>query len=444
MTPIFPDLPRQLGVYTLTRLLELRDNTALYEAHQNHVDRAVVLEILTPGATHEEEVRFLAQSRLRVASSELPHVAHVYESLRAEGFWFLTQEMPQGKSLADIAAEGRCLSVQQLCRIIQAAADMYELCGMVELSAMPLVASSIYVEANDTPHFLSPLVESATYSPQQQMQALAAALWKLMPQQQEPGVGRLHTLVQWLHDGYEGEHLSWHNIAETAGTILKQLAEAERHATESTARYKLTHHPVLLRTQDFIRQWGTYLGICATLIITLTCLGTLFGLAKPEHLPAVSETALLCHQDGQNYRLMAHPVSVAEYAQFLQARATLEEPLPEELEDRLEPADWEKQLLTPDAPVCGVTYWQAEYFARAHGGRIPTANQLQLLLQQKLHFPSQLEWSCTELQNPLPGIYGDVVHLLVAATGQPHPVSGRHWSSPTAGFRLTFPESTKK
>ena len=42
----FPELPHQLGVYTLTRLIELRSNTALYEARQPHVDRAVVLEVL--------------------------------------------------------------------------------------------------------------------------------------------------------------------------------------------------------------------------------------------------------------------------------------------------------------------------------------------------------------------------------------------------------------
>ena len=44
MTPIFPELPYPLGVYSLTRLLELREYTELYEARQTHVDRAVVLE----------------------------------------------------------------------------------------------------------------------------------------------------------------------------------------------------------------------------------------------------------------------------------------------------------------------------------------------------------------------------------------------------------------
>ncbi|MBR5888501.1 MAG: SUMF1/EgtB/PvdO family nonheme iron enzyme [Akkermansia sp.] len=443
MIPIFPELPLQLGEYSLTRLLELRANTALYEAQQNHVDRAVVLEVLSPAASHEEEASFLAQSRLRVASSELPHVAHVYESLQVGGFWLLTQEMPKGRSLADIASAGSCLSVPQLCRIIQAAAEMYDLCSMAGLSAMPLASSSIYMEPQGTPHFLSPLTEDITCEPRQQMQALAAALWKLLPQQQEPGRGRISTLVQWLHEGYEGAWLSWHTVGETAGTILHQLAESERQAVESTTHYKLTHHPLLLQTRNFLRHWGTYLGICGTLIIALSCLGSLFGLAEPEHLPAANETALLCHQDGVNYRLMAHPVTVAEYAQFLQEAAPRTEALPAELEGGLEPADWETQQQHPDVPVCGVSYWQAQFYATTRGGTIPSAQQLQLLLQQKLPFPSPQEWSSTELQNPLPGVYSTAVYLLIDAEGHPRPVSDRKWSAPTTGFRLTFPEHQK-
>ena len=85
MNPIFPELPHTLGVYTLTRLIELRRNSALYEARQTHVDRAVVLEVLQPGVSHAEEVAFLAQARQHAAGSAMPHVADVFESLRAEG-----------------------------------------------------------------------------------------------------------------------------------------------------------------------------------------------------------------------------------------------------------------------------------------------------------------------------------------------------------------------
>lgn len=447
MIPIFPDLPHQLGVYTLTRLLELRADTALYEAHQPHVERAVVLEVLSPTASHEEEVRFLAQSRLRVASSELPHVAHVYESQCAEGHWFLTQELPKGKSLADLAADGCPLSVTNLCNIIRAAAEMYELCGMVDLSAMPLASSSIYIETQGTPHFLSPLAEGCSYSPQQQQQALAAALWRLLPQQQESGLGRVSTLVQWMHEGYEGEWLSWKSIGDTASTILNQLETSRQEASENTLHHKLANNRLLLSTRQFFRIWGTYLFVCVTLIITLTCLGSLFGIAEPEHLAAAGGAGIRCHQDGRDYRLSSHPVTVAEYARFLQDFAAapeeeqnaLLEQLPAE-PDTLEPENWDEQQSHPDAPVCGVTYWQAQLCAAFRGGELPTANLLQLLLQQNLSYPCQQEWSRTEMDSPLPEIYDSKVYLLIDAAGSVYPVSDRNWSAPSAGFRIAFPE----
>ncbi|MBR5331619.1 MAG: hypothetical protein IKV13_09035 [Akkermansia sp.] len=447
MIPIFPDLPHQLGVYTLTRLLELRANTALYEAHQPHVERAVVLEVLSPSASHDEEVHFLAQARLRVASSELPHVAQVYESQCIEGHWLLSQELPRGKSLADLAADGWPLSVPHLCNIIRAAAEMYELCGMVELNAMPLASSSIYVETQDIPHFLSPLAEGESYTPQQQMQALAAALWRLLPQQQESGLGRVSTLLQWLHEGYEGEWLSWKSIGDTASTILNQLETSRKQAAENTLHHKLTHNRLLLKTRQFIRMWGTYLCVCCTLIITLTCLGSLFGIAEPQHLAAASGADFRCHQDGKDYRLSSHPVTVAEYAQFLQEfaaapeaeQSALLEQIPVE-PDSLEPENWDQQQNHPEAPVCGVTYWQAHLCAAFRGGELPSANLLQLLLQQKLSYPCLQEWSRTEMDTPLPEIYDGKVYLLIDAAGNVSPVSDRNWSAPTAGFRIAFPE----
>lgn len=452
MTPIFPELPCQLGEYTLTQLLELRSNTALYEARQTHVDRAVVLEVLTPRATSEEVAAFLAQSRLRVASSELPHVCHVFESLQAEGYWCLTQELPRGRSLAELTAEGQFLPIPQLCHVIDAAAEMYELCGMVDLSAMPLAPSSIYIEAHGEVHFLSPLVEGTPNQPALQMQALAGALWGLLPKQQVPGLGRASTLIQWLHEGYNGEWLPWNTIGETARTIVAQLETAAQNAQKRTLHYKLAHLPLLVGARQFMRQWGTYAGICATIIITFTCLGSLFGIADPVHLASLHGDALLCHQNGKNYRLMLRPFTVAAYARFLDEFEALSAPEQVEILEKvpvdlagLEPEGWAAQRQQEQAdtrPVTGVSYWQATLCAAFYNGEIPSANQLQLLHQQQQDLPCQLEWSSTEVTDALPGIYTSPAYLLIDQEGRPYPVNDRRWSSPHGGFRITFPDST--
>lgn len=451
MTPIFSELPRQLGVYTLTRLIELRQNTALYEAQQTHVDRAVVLEVLAPGVSHEEEVTFLAQARLRVASSELPHVANVYESLRAEGHWFLTQELPLGRSLAEIAAAGEQLSVPLLCCIITAAAEMYDLCSQVELHAMPLAPSSIFIEEGGEVHFLSPLVEGIQYAPEQQMQALAEALSPLCPQQKASGLGRTLTLIQWLAEGYEGQALPWTALGETASTILQQLAEDARIALESSLKYKIAHNPLLIKIRQFVKRWTVYIITYATTIVVLSCLGSFFGMADPVHTAAGDKEAYLCHQGGENEFVLRKPVTMAEYDAFIQAFDEMEDDARDELLDNIpgevgsvEPANWDSQWnnKSPEDPVTDVTYWQALAYAYYNGGALPTINHLQALkaVGNKLH---TREWTRSEMERPTPGVYSDYTYLLVNQDGTPIPSDTRNYHHNDCTFRICLPESTE-
>jgi hypothetical protein len=448
MKSIFPELPRQLGVYTLTRLIELRKNTALYEARQTHVDRAVVLEVLTPGAAHKEEVTFLAQARLRVASSELPHVANVYESLRAEGHWFLTQELPLGRSLAEIAAAGEQLSVPLLCCIISAAAEMYDLCSQVELHAMPLAPSSIFIEDSGEVHFLSPLVEGTSHSAEEQMQALATALSPVCPQHKSAGLGRTITLIQWMAEGYEGTFLPWNTLGETASTILQQLAEDARIALESSLSYKIRHNPFLLKVRQFTRRWAFYIITYASIIITLSCMGTLFGLADPVHTSAKGVESILCHQGGESEFVLRKPVSMAEYDDFIQTFDNMSDEERNELLDNLpgeittiEPADWDSQWNNKSQkdPVTGVTYWQALAYANYHGGTLPSVNQLQALKAAGVKLHKQ-EWTRSEQESPEGILYGDYTYLLINSDGKPVPSASRNYQRNDCSFRICLPQ----
>lgn len=448
MTAFFPDLPRPLGVYTLTRLLELRGSTALYEARQTHVDRAVVLEVLAPGLSHDEEVAFLAQARLRVASAELPHVAHVYESLRAEGLWFLTQELPQGTSLAELTASGQHLSVPHICKVVAAAAEMYTPCYQAELSAMALAPSSIFIEPDGEVHFLSPLVEGVANDAAAQMNALANALWPLLPQEKEPGLGRAATLLQWLTEGYDGQLLEWNTIGDTALNLLEQLrSEKPAEPAQSTISNLLSNKRQLRKLRKATARWGIYLGGAAAIIIGMSCLGTLYGMADPVKVPAGNETSFLCRDGSSHERVLRHPVTVAEYAQFLQAFGTMDAARREHLlagtpvqAAAPTPKNWESQLEgDTSAPVTGVSYWQASLYARHQGGILPTAGQVQAVLKAGA-IPCQLEWTRSTEATPLPGIYGGDAMLLIDSQAHPFPVASRDWHGPTCGFRISFPE----
>ena len=455
MSPIFPELPHPLGVYSLTRLLELREYTELYEARQTHVDRAVVLEVLRPGVPHLAEVAFLAQGRHRVATAGVPHVAAVFESLRAEGLWFLTQERPQGSSLADLAGKGGVLSVPDICRVISCAGRMYDTYAQAGHHAMPMASSSIYVEAGGEVHFLSPLVEGSSYSPQQQMEALATALWTVYPQEKAPGIGRTTTLLQWLQEGINGSFLSWAELAQTADTIIEQLEANAQPESEKTAitrmRERINRHPGIQRMRAFLGQWGGYLAAAGAIIGVLSSIGTQLGMKAPEVSSACDDSAMHCQQDGVYERVLLTPVSVQQYAEFIQAFYTLPENRQQELlqemadwELSLEPANWDTQLnqANTQSPVTGVSYWQALLYARHAGGNLPSASQLQML-RTTASPAAELEWSRSAEETPLPGIYNGTAYLLIDKQGKVRPTGSRTWQDARCGFRITLPEEQK-
>lgn len=453
MNPIFPDLPHTLGVYTLTRLLEQRPGSELYEGRQTHVDRAVVLEVLQPRLKHHHEAAFLAQARRRVSISGIPHVADVFESLRAEGLWFLTQELPPGRALADVTTTGETLSVLHICRIIAAAAEMYHVYREKGLSAMPLAASSIFIENNGEVHFLSPLVEGETIDTAEQMQALAAALWPLCPQVKTTGLGRVVTMLQWLSDGVDARYLTWDELGATARTVVEQLLTnalpenakpLRRRASEFIAR-----QPAVQKTRHFLVQWGMPIAMGLGIVAVMTYMGTLFGMAAPETVPAGNDSAFLCQQAGKNELVMRLPVSVQQYADYMQSFSNLPDDQRREIlrdcplsADKLAPANWETQckIGNPQAPVTGVTYWQALAYARYAGGQLPTAGQIQTALAAGAT-PAALEWSRDTAESPLPGVYNGTTHLLVNKLGKIRPAHDRNWQSAHCAFRISLPDN---
>lgn len=453
MTAIFPELPHVLGVYTLTRLIEQRANSALYEARQTHVDRAVVLEVLRPEVSHAEEVAFLALARHRVTTGSMPHVVDVYESLRAEGIWFLTQERPQGRSLADIAAAGEKLNVLQICSVIQAAAEMYSKYQQDGMCAMPLEASSIYVDTDAEVQFLSPLVEGKPTAPVDQMKATAAALWRVCPETREPGLGRTVTLLEWLHNGVDGNFLEWFDIKETASTIISQVKsnarpDEDKNFLERVAE-QIDRRPQMQRARAFLQQWGLQLCAGISTIVLLSSLGTLFAMGPVEMLSAETNSGFMCSREGKTELVMRYPVSVQEYAGFMQEYGEMSEEERQELQDSesgavadITPRDWKLQWERGDleAPVAGVSYAQACLYARYKQGRLPDAGQIQAVLAAG-GTPAALEWSRTVQDSPLPGLYSGPVYLLLDCHGKPFPVSSREWSDSRCGFRLSYPNN---
>lgn len=456
MSPLFPQLPHNLGGYTLTRILASNEESELYEATQARVNRAVVIELLRPGTERDRESAFLNRARMCAAAEELPHMARVAESLRADGIWFLAQERPSGYSLSDLQLLGHMLTAPQVCRIIEAAAELYSGCEESSLRAGALGPAEIYLNASNSVRFLSPLAHEEASAPAIR-RALADAIAPMRPVGVD-GEHRIMSILQWLTDGHEdGSPVDWAIFRETCLTIRQQLeSSAEAQTAPPVQLHVARSRRKLHRTRRTITR---IIGLSSAAILTICgmgAIGLLFPMGEQIILPAAHEGFLACKRHGITQRIMLHPVSIAEYEQFLLAleemteeqRLAINKDIPSDYADHI-PDEWERICAAAkqsgngmQAPMTYVNYWDALAYTRyiGKGAGLPDAAQLQAAHQHGGSSPL-LEWSATATgENPL-NLYPEDAPLLIdmAAEARPCPADNTGMRSPRTGFRLVFP-----
>lgn len=447
MTPLFPDLPHPLGAYTLTRLLAVREESDVYAAAQGSVGREVALEVLHRGAKPEQQAAFLLTARARVSAANLPHVGQVYETLCADGLWFLTQELPAGRALSAVA-EGETLSVAVAARIIAAAAELYDRCATAGIATLPLTADSVILNEQGKPCFLSPVIGKADERVDALvlMRSLAGMLDPLVPDAGVPGATRFATVLQWLREGYEGQMLTWAQIRETAETLRTQLGDVEPKAEEQPSEAGLQRRR-RRRMKNLIT--AACCGVAGLALSTaIGSLGFLFRSTTTVPLPAVHAEGVTCRMADDSLAVVAaQPVTIADYAAFLHEW----EKADEEEHARclsgapstaaLIPAAWEaQQKAKPTQPVTGVTYWQALAYARFRHAALPTAPALQTALAQ-LGGSSADEWTCDTFTGKSYGLIPATAPLAIRKESPfaPLPLPDREYASDSLGFRLLTP-----
>lgn len=448
MTPLFPDLPHPLGAYTLTRLLAVREGSNVYAAKQGSVGREVALEVLHRGAAPEQQAAFLLTARARVSAADLPHVGQVYETLCADGLWFLTQELPAGKAL-NALAEGETLSVPVAARIIAAAAELYERCAAAGHATLPLTADCVILNEQGQPCFLSPVIGKADERVDALvlMRTLAAMLEPLVPTEGVPGATRFATVLHWLREGYEGQMLTWTQIRETAETLRNQLGDVEQKQEEQPSEAGLQR-----RRRRRVKSLITN-AVCGVLgLIVIAAIGStgfFFRSTKTVPLPAVHAEGVTCRMADDSLAIVAaQPVSIEDYTAFLREWDKADE----EEKARclsgapsttaLTPLNWEaQQKAKPATPVTGVTYWQALAYARFRHATLPTAPALQTALAQ-LGSSSADEWTCdTFMSGHGQGLIPENAPLAIRhnAPFPPLPLPDKEYAAETLGFRLLTP-----
>lgn len=455
MSPIFPELPKEFGVYRLERLIHSGQDCELYEATQTRVMRTVLLEIIRPAATREQEAAFLESARLRANSSHLPHLAQVLETLRAENLWFITQECPNGTSLQ----KGKPLTPRAYVTLLAHAAELYGECHRQQLAALPLAPHSIYVGQRDSVQFLSPIIPgspSANDAPSQLHSLLS--YHSLIATENDEEQQKISTFVQWLNDVAHSGAVDWNTIHQACLILREQFAAdtTEHHNGPdlSAARQK--------RQWKQRRRKGLKAAIlvlaAGSCIFFLSSLGHFIPLTDTITHPVLHEGLISCRRGVITQRVMQHPVSVQDYARFLtawenmpeQRRAEINHNIPKAHHDHI-PAEWTAiqeaaqtnanfhgTPLSPQSPITGISYWDALAYARYKKAELPDAALLQSCHSRGAS--SIQEWTSTTTQEALPGIYqaDQPLALDMAQEGRPIPLPDFNYHSPRLGFRIVF------
>lgn len=396
MTPIFPELPHPLGVYTITRLLMQGGESELYIAAQGHTGREVLIELMRPAEEPGGATRFLARARAR-ALHPLPHTAAVFEALQAEGLWFLTLELPEGITAAQLIAQHESLPPARCAELLAAAAELYAAAEAAGAATRPLQATDVFLPGTGSPCFLSPLLPGAAGNSPATRAALADIIRPLIPVRGR-GTAALHRLTAQLLDSPE---LPWQDIADQARRLSRQLA------------------PLLPRLRR-------------SLVSARVALPGLFLLALGAGLllrAARSSKDILCRSAETELLVQFRPVTVAEYAQYLDEQ---EKDTPHW---ELYPENWVGQRQQEQAPVTGVSHAQAEAYARAHGAVLPPAACLQGLFAAAEAAPSVPEWSSTRVGELLPELPQGDTPVAVSPTTPYPPLP----DAERASFRIATP-----
>ncbi len=454
---IFPKLPCTMGDYRLLHLLGTHAYSDFYVARQSHVERRVVLEVLRPAEGDPGRAPlFLNHARSRVAA-DLPHVVQVLESATSpEGYCYISQPLPNGHCLATMAVDGRKLDVQQACRLIVEVAELYKACTKEELGAAPLGADMIFTAKAGEFSFLSPVLSSlpAEGDSAAQMRALADALEPLLPAE-APGLGRITTLLSWMREGYEGQMLDWEAIGTTAHTIAEQLRpDRNLHVTRPLGYDQGREERAAARRRRQKLRRRILAGVAAFTIVAMGVSGIFLAPGAPEPLPPVRGKYAYCKEKGETVRVLARPVSIAEYAKFLETYPTHDNARrgsitlnisPEESEPT--PADWQAMLaaaqnggewmghqLSLDSPVTNVSFWQALMYARFQRAKLPTAPLLRDV-RAEAGQPGIEEWTLDKAPATPP--YAESSIVLPSEPGaNPIPESSPAACSPKRGFRI--------
>ena len=374
------------------------DITRTYQARQISIDRAVILVRIKgrmePNGAKAEA--FLADVRAK-AAIEHAGIGLVYEAVHEEAEAYWTRELLPGTTFAQMHDEGREFAPLIVAGFLRQVGGAMAYLRERALT-LPLEPRHLVLNEHEAVRIAN-LAIAGRPDPSASAQdhfTVGELLLGLM-QTGRPGATRTARLLGMMMGLEEGLELSWMQVANTARQLEQDLAS---EAQLSQALQAKALRRARLRAAGII--------LAGVLILGVVVMGGLF-LFRGRRAPEARDLSGMMEIPGGTYLnhagkeveldrfwIDAHEVTIAEYAEFLDALDGLEESMRSAYDHISQPAtklnhlpeDWSLVLsaaraggsyggldLDPNCPVTRIDWWDAHAYASWKGGRMPTQEE---------------------------------------------------------------------
>lgn len=401
----------QIGDYLLTELLYDGDSTRTWKAQQVSISREVIIDSLNKEQQADESIvsTFLIDVRAK-ASVDHPLIGSVLEAIREEKLCFYAREKLTGSTLLKLVESGnKKLRPEKIVHIVRQLAEANLYLEEHAIASLPLQTDQIYISE----HSLTRIINMAVGGERDHQvstvdkHAIATALTSLL-EPECPGSTRTRSLLDYMADLERETPLTWEQIRELAEGVELQLAEPSQPVPLENSTVRLNKRD---NSKRMMMLAGVGIGAAAVIAV-----GSLLmnqpekpkqrALADMVQIPAGKYPT---HDGGtaelSEFWIDAHEVTIAEYAEFLEALELLSrqqvsiyqhEDQPETKANHF-PSDWNELYaaakegttwnglqLDPNCPVIGVDWWDAYAYCQFHHHRLPTQEEWNAALRHSV------------------------------------------------------------
>ncbi len=401
-----------LGDYRLVALIGESPVTLTWQADQASISRPVTLFELKSSAFDRRNA-FLADIRVKAAVDH-PLLGSVYEAVSTEEHCYATLERLPGTSLEDRMHARQSLKPAQVAQILRRVAEASMTLEAAGTASAPLGPDDIFLDDHGVVRIAN-LARAGERPPGLSADDILTLGRTLPPLVADgyPGASRMVTLLAWMRGENLGRTMTWVEVRSYAEQIEQQLSEpVPMHAAApATARALGRKSPL-----------PAVLGVIAAAFVAGIGMIALKGKSGGRDLAGQYPSSVIVlggvHPlpDGGTGQLSAftisgHEVTIAEYADFLSALASLPEERRKTYDSPDQPAEkyghepeawtsmysaakaggqWEGRSMSRECPVVNVDWWDATAYCTWKRCRLPQQEEWYAALRQNFPDPQSL------------------------------------------------------